>query len=94
MNDETAQVLLQEFREFRNDITEWRQDTGERVAALEATIKPAIQGNGQPSRLTAVESRVTELEHRRWKHDGMVVALWAVFTAAWEFVKLKITGHI
>jgi len=94
MNEETMEVLLQEFCDFRADISERRQDIGERVATVEAVVRPAIQGNGQPSRLTRAEEQIRELEHRRWKHDGMVAGLWVAATAAWEFIKYKMTGHI
>jgi hypothetical protein len=56
MEDQTANLILTELREFRAAVTTWQQDTGERVSALETSVKSGITGNGQPSRLAVVEN--------------------------------------
>ncbi len=86
MNDETARILLEEFRAFRAEISEWKQETGERVTAIETAIKPAILGNGQPSRLTVVESRCTVLEQVRWRISGIWAAVGSVATVGVELL--------
>lgn len=88
MNDQVAELLLQEFRafrdtefcEFREDVASWRQDSGERLAKLENEVKSGISGNGQPSRLTLIEDKVESLQHDRWKFTGFVLAVWTGLT--------------
>lgn len=90
MEEPVSSVLLQEFRAFRDaefrvfrdELTAWKQEVGERLASLEADVKSGIKGNGQPSRLTTVEERLTELQRVRWKAVGAFVAVWALFTTA------------
>jgi hypothetical protein len=93
MEELTAQLVLQEIRgvrddlqAFKNEVSEWKQELGERVASVETTIRPAIQGNGQPSRLSAVETRVTALEKMWWKAIGAAVAVWTILTTALHFL--------
>jgi hypothetical protein len=62
--------ILIELREFRATVTEWEQGMGEWVSSIETTIKPAILGHGQPSRLASAESRISELEKTQWKQAG------------------------
>jgi hypothetical protein len=69
MEDQTAHLLLSEFRafrdnewrDFREQVWTWQQNTGERVAQLESQVKSGITGNGQPSRLQVVEDTVEDL---------------------------------
>ena len=82
-------LLLTEVRDFRTEvqgfrqsITDWQQETGERVATLETDVRSGIKGNGQPSRLSAVETRVTDLEHARWRESGVVLAVSSVLAIA------------
>lgn len=71
-----------EWREFRESVSAWQQETGERIAQLEIQVKSGITGNGQPSRLAAVEQRVRSLEWARWYVGGAVIAFWTALTAA------------
>ena len=81
-----AELLLHEFRAFREELSAWKQETGERVTAIETAVKPAIQGNGQPSRLSAIEARVTALERVWWKVVGASAAVWAILTLVLHFI--------
>ena len=58
------------FEEFRRDVTSWQQEQGEKVARLEAQVKPAIIDNGQPSKLSSIDSRVRTLERSYFKLIG------------------------
>lgn len=95
-----SQLLLQEFRAFRDvefrefasEILTWKQDIGERVSSIESKIKPALENNGQPSRLSVVENRVTALERERWRVAGAIGAMVVVSGMVWEFVKHKLFG--
>jgi hypothetical protein len=86
MSDQTAELLLQEFRafrdnefrEFRDDVAAWKQDSGERLKALETTVEDGLIDNGQPSRLTAVERKVSVLERVAWIASGVLLATQAV----------------
>ena len=95
MQDQTiVQLLLQEFRafrdtefhDFRDDVSAWRQETGERVAVLESEVKSGLKGNGQPSRMTKAEDRITALERAWWKIVGACAAVWALLTVVLHFV--------
>jgi hypothetical protein len=69
------------FEEFRRDVTSWQQERGETVVKLETIVKPALVNNGQKSRLSQVEDRISVLEHAYFKVvgassvSGAVVAL-------------------
>ena len=86
MDEQFTQILLQEFRSFRDqefrafrgDLSEWQQQTGERVASLESDVKQGIRGNGQPSRLAEVEEKVAMLEKWKW----YLMGAWVVVAAA------------
>lgn len=82
-----GQLLLQEFREFRAEMSEWRQETGERLAKLETQVKHGISGNGQPSRLSVVETRVDGLERWRWY-------VWGGGIAALGCIEFLLHAHI
>jgi len=70
---QTIDLLLQEFRafrdnefrEFKDDVATWKQDSGTRLAIVENDVKSGIKGNGQPSRLAVVEKKVEDLEDVR-----------------------------
>jgi hypothetical protein len=67
-----------------------QQATGERVAKLEAVVKPAIQGNGEPSRLAVVEGKVEELQKFSWKWTGIASACGVVAAFLVEVLKHKV----
>lgn len=87
--DDQLQLLLTEFRafrdtewrEFRESVSAWQQGTGERVATLETLVKDVV-GNGQPGRLTNVESAVSGLQ--RWRY--WLTGIAATTTAASSFI--------
>ena len=89
MNDHVAELLLQEFRafrdtefrEFREDVASWKQDSGERLAKLESEVMTGVSGNGQPSRLAVVESKVQNLERLTWIVSGVIIAVQAAVGA-------------
>lgn len=79
MNEQIAEILLQEFRTFRAEVSAWKQDTGERVATLE-TQMTEVRGNGQPGRLGRVEATVEILKQFRWKIIGYAGAVCGAIT--------------
>ena len=72
--DDQLQLLLTEFRafrdtewrEFRESVSAWQQEAGERVAQLETQVKVGVTGNGQPSRLALAERSIAELNRFRY----------------------------
>jgi hypothetical protein len=86
MDDTTAQILLQEFRDFRKAITDWQQETGERVAKLEAIVRPALQGNGQPAQIVNHETRINSLEKRWAQTVAVCAAVWSSLQLALHFI--------
>ena len=83
MSDPISELLLQEFRafrdqefrEFREDIASWRQESGERLKALETTVADGLVDNGQPSRMTAVEDKLSWLERILWTAGGVLLTV-------------------
>jgi hypothetical protein len=76
--DDTSQLILTELREFRQAVTEWQQETGERVSVLETQVRSGIVGNGQPSRLAVVERTVESLSRFRYWVMGAAAAVSAI----------------
>jgi hypothetical protein len=72
--DDQLQLLLTEFRafrdtewrEFRESVASWQQDTGERIAQLETQVRSGVTGNGQPSRLQVAERNIDQLNRFRY----------------------------
>ena len=65
MSQDTGEILLQEFRDFRAEINQWRSETTERVTTLEAQTHD-LCGNGQPGRMSRCEAAVSALQSWRW----------------------------
>jgi hypothetical protein len=96
MDDKTAQLLLQEFRafrdsefrEFREDVSAWKQESGERIATLETQVKDVV-GNGQPGRMTLAEQAIAALQRwRYWVLGGAAGVSGVVSVVAWVIVRL------
>jgi hypothetical protein len=64
-------AVRSELQDFRRDVQSWQQDTGERVQALESVTKPAIVGNGQPSKMSILDARITILERGKYWLAGV-----------------------
>lgn len=88
-----SQLLLDEFREFRGEqqqenreirelLAKLREDFAGRVTTLESHVKAGLTGNGQPSRMTSAETRLTALERSWWKLVGASGVLWALIEVA------------
>jgi hypothetical protein len=75
--DDTSQLILTELREFRAAVTEWQQETGERVATLEAHDKD-LYGNGREGRVTTVERSVDSLSRFKYWLLGAAAAVSAI----------------
>jgi hypothetical protein len=67
---ETSDLILSELRELRSDVNENTRQTGERLSALEVQMR-SLCGNGQPGRITNIETEVKELAAWRWKMLGI-----------------------
>ena len=58
-------VIREEQQEFRTEVATWQRDICERVATLEQQAHD-LCGNGQPGRVSALESAVSSLQ--RWRY--------------------------
>ncbi len=75
--DDQLQLLLTEFRafrdtewrEFRESVSAWQQETGERVAELESQMRD-LYGNGQPGRVSRLESKTDKHSRVIWLGMG------------------------
>jgi hypothetical protein len=83
-------AVREELRDFRETVTGWRQEMGERVATIETQIRPAILGNGQPSRLAVVESHVDDLRRERWRLAGIATGVSGLFMLVLELFRKKL----
>jgi len=66
--------ILIELRELRTDFNTHARSVGERLATLEGDLH-AVIGNRQPGRLSVVESKLSDLQHWRWKMVGICTGL-------------------
>jgi hypothetical protein len=91
---DNSQLLLQEFRsfrdtefrEFREAVNEWQCDSAQRLTKLEAEVKAGVIGNGTPSRLSVVECKINTLERWRWYTYGFIVATSSAITIAVRYI--------
>lgn len=93
MQDTTSELILQELQLLRSDFNEFARDTGERVATLESHVKQGIVGNGQPSRLQALETTVTRLLEWRWWVVGAAAGGGAVISCVAWMAELALKGR-
>lgn len=84
--DDVNQLILTELREFRAAVTDWQQEIGERVSALEVQVKSGITGNGQPSRLAVVERNYNSLSLSFTRHRYWLLGAAAAVSAIVHFV--------
>ena len=68
------QAILIELRELRTDFNEFARGMGERLATHDAELHTVL-GNGQPGRLSVLETKVSELQRWHWKIIGMCTGL-------------------
>lgn len=96
MSDQTAELLLdefrafrdQEFREFVNSVAAWREESSGRLSALEVQAKDII-GNGRPGRMDDAEDDIQKLQ--QWQHWvlGISVGVSALVSiGAWIIVHI------
>lgn len=86
---DTQDLILAELRELRNDYNENARKTGERLAKLEEQMHD-LAGNGQPGRVSRIETAVRHLQQWRWWVLGACASASMIFTcAAWAFVHLR-----
>lgn len=76
MNDQ-LQLLLTEFRafrdtewrEFRESVSSWQQENGERIAQLETEMRD-LYGNGRQGRVSKLESKTDKHARIIWLGMG------------------------
>jgi hypothetical protein len=62
---------------------------GERLAAIEASMKPLI-GNGRPGRIDKIEDDLDTLKESKWKQAGFLAGLAILFEPASHYLMHKI----
>jgi hypothetical protein len=79
------QLILQEVRELRASLDDYRQESVQRLTSLETHLH-SIVGNGQPGRLTIVENKVSDLQHWRHTTTGIYIGVSTLVSAVVAFV--------
>ena len=80
---ETSDIILEELRALRSDYNTHARETGERLAKLEEQMHD-LCGNGQPGRISKLESAVQRLQAWRWYLVGAGAAVSTIVAgAAW-----------
>jgi hypothetical protein len=79
--------LDDKFEEFRRDVTSWQQETGEKVVKLETIVHPALINNGQPSKISSIDTRVTNLERSKYWMAGVCSSTGALAGIIFELVR-------
>ena len=64
MEDNISELILSELRDLSTRFNDNAVSTGERLASLETSMYSLV-GNGQPGRLSLIESSLKSLE--RWR---------------------------
>lgn len=83
---DVSELILAEVRELQRSVNENIRVTGERLSALETSMR-ALIGNGNPGRITLLERAVTRLQEWRWKMLGIYMGASAVVSViAWLVV--------
>jgi hypothetical protein len=67
-----------EWREFRDQVMIWQNDTAQRVAKLESEVKAGLIGNGTPSRLNVLEDKVSDLTKYKYWLLGVTAGVSAI----------------
>jgi hypothetical protein len=89
MPDATQDLILDELRALRGDLNSFARETGERVSALETDMH-GLCGNGQPGRVSVLETAVASLAQWRWWTVGVAAGASGVITAlAWVISEVK-----
>ena len=86
-----SEQLLIEFRAFRDQMIEWREDNGERLTEVEVKSKD-ISGNGRPGRMKEAENAIASLQRDRYWIFGAAAGISSLAAAIFEVVRLKV-GH-
>jgi hypothetical protein len=73
-NNEIQQVILQELRSFRSDVSTKLDDHVQRLTAVETKLEPLL-GNGQPGLITKMQDDIGELKKFRYYFVGALMAL-------------------
>lgn len=85
---DTQELILAELRELRTDYNTHARETGERLASLESKMKFLI-GNGQPGRISIIETSLIRLQAWRWKIMGAAAGVSGLVSAlGWVIVRL------
>jgi hypothetical protein len=80
---ETSDIILEELRALRSDYNDHARATGERLAKLDEQMHD-LCGNGQPGRISKLESAVQRLQAWRWYLVGAGAGVSLLLTgAAW-----------
>jgi hypothetical protein len=80
MSETTQDMILAEVRALRSDFNRITLDTGARLSTLESQMHD-ICGNGQPGRLSQVETEVRGLDRWRWRMIGICTGVSATVSA-------------
>jgi hypothetical protein len=87
--DSTQDIILAELRELRSAFNMTAHDTGERLATLETQMH-SLCGNGQPGRISLLESAVNKLSAWRWYLLGAAAGVSGVVSSvAWVIVQIR-----
>lgn len=83
MPDCTNDMLLDEIRSLRQDFNQFARETGERISTTEADLH-GLMGNGQPGRVSTLETAVSNLYAWRWQVIGAAAGSSAIISViAW-----------
>lgn len=78
---ELAREILEEVRALRSELSDYRQETENRLTTVETQIKPLFD-NGQPGVLTKLQDGLNDHKAWRWKITGICAGVSGAITAA------------
>lgn len=78
-DNQFQQLILDELQSLRSDFNEHARSTGERLAALEVSVR-GLAGNGRPGRVDILEGQVQRLNQWKWHVIGIATGVSGVAT--------------
>ena len=89
MQTDITTLILTEVQALRTEVSANAVATGERLAKLEAQMY-SLCGNGQPGRISLLESAVSKLQQWRWWVVGATAGISGVVSViAWAVMAVK-----
>jgi hypothetical protein len=80
-------LVADELRALRSDFQEHARATGERLSAIETSLKPLLP-NGRPGKIAEIEASIHKLENGKYWLMGFAAAIGGMTSAVMHWFHL------